>query len=37
MLAILPLGWSTNGWPEIDWRKLEEKRHSLPSDASDRF
>ncbi|HKW29669.1 MAG TPA: arabinan endo-1,5-alpha-L-arabinosidase [Verrucomicrobiae bacterium] len=26
MLAILPLGWDTNGWPEINWRKLEEKR-----------
>ena len=25
MLAILPLGWDTNGWPEIKWRKLEEK------------
>ncbi|HXR49244.1 MAG TPA: arabinan endo-1,5-alpha-L-arabinosidase [Candidatus Limnocylindrales bacterium] len=26
MLAILPLNWSTDGWPEINWRKLEEKR-----------
>lgn len=26
LLAIFPLGWSTDGWPEIDWRKLEEKR-----------
>ncbi len=37
MLAVLPLGWDTNAWPEIDWRKLEEKRQSLPSDASDGF
>ena len=25
MLAILPLGWDTNGWPEINWNKLSEK------------
>ena len=25
MLAILPLGWDINGWPEINWRKLEDK------------
>ncbi|MGA9779500.1 MAG: arabinan endo-1,5-alpha-L-arabinosidase [Verrucomicrobiia bacterium] len=23
MLAILPLGWDTNGWPEIKWNKLK--------------
>jgi arabinan endo-1,5-alpha-L-arabinosidase len=23
MLAILPLGWNTNGWPEINWRQLK--------------
>ena len=23
LLAILPLGWNTNGWPEIDWRHLK--------------
>ena len=37
MLAILPLGWDTHGWPEINWRKLEEKHPSLPSDAQDSF
>jgi hypothetical protein len=37
MLAILPLGWNTNGWPEIDWRKLEQKGQSLPSVARDGF
>lgn len=26
MLAILPLSWNTNGWPEINWNKLSEKR-----------
>lgn len=30
MLAILPLRWSTNGWPAINWNKLDEKRQSLP-------
>lgn len=23
MLAILPLGWDTNAWPEINWNKLK--------------
>ena len=25
MLAILPLGWGTNAWPQIDWNKLTLK------------
>jgi len=26
LLAILPLSWNTNGWPEINWNKLREQR-----------
>ena len=26
VLAILPLGWGTNGWPEINWNELRERR-----------
>lgn len=26
MLAVLPLRWNTNGWPEINWNRLKEKR-----------
>jgi arabinan endo-1,5-alpha-L-arabinosidase len=26
MLAILPFDWDTNGWPEINWNKLKQKR-----------
>jgi len=37
MLAILPLAWDTNGWPEINWREREETHRSPPSGARDRF
>jgi arabinan endo-1,5-alpha-L-arabinosidase len=30
MLAVLPLGWTANGWPEINWDKLKARRQLLP-------